>query len=390
MKSLSLRKILCLLSILLVSVILTAQSVQLISAATVKKQTVQSSTVRQSKQFTLVNMPYNNEKSIISEYKGEKLKITTVQNFDYTPDGKYIFTVGECTANGKRHGLLSRCALPSEAVENATAECLEAVVLDGFGHSDVLAVTQDNLKKQVYSIWVSCKPGSDGVGRQIARLTYQVSKSGKGKITKTVYIKGFEKTNVVKGKAAYYKDKVKAEWVHCAVDTSGNSIVFRLKLPSGYGCVYLSYDFKKINSALNKLKNNATLNISSKPTWQKARVSCPITPLCSFQSFTVKDNTLYIAGGNLGLGAQIYVIDYKTYKDGKIRELDIRKESQLTEIITVDPLIKIDDALYDRNYLEIEGIKVTQKKGKIYYHVSFNCIGPSPHDTAGIYKFSAD
>lgn len=389
MQSRVFKKFFCLLfSLLFVFGILVPQTSQRAYAATVTKQTVKSSVLQKGQQFTLVNMPYNGEASIIRKYKDEELSVSNLQNFDYTPDGKYILTISECRTGNKKHGLLTRCALPDKTGKNAKAECLEALVLENFGHSDVLAVTQDNLSKQVYNIWVSCKPDTDGYGRQIARLTYKVSKSGTGKITKTVYIKGFEKTNVSKGKAGYYPDKVKPEWVQCAIDTDSNQIVFRLKLPSGYGSFYLSYNFKKINSALNSTENKKSFNIASEPKWQKARVSCDLTPLCSFQSFDVKGKTLYLAGGNFGLGAQIYVISYKTYKDGNVKEQTVKKKSQLAKIITLDTVIKVDDAYYDKNYLEIEGIKVIKSGKKTYCHVNFICDGPSLRDTIGIYRFT--
>ena len=196
------------------------------------------------------------------------------------------------------------------------------------------------------------------------------------------------KTNVAKGKAGYYKDKVKAEWVHCAVDAESNQIVFRLRLPAGYSCVYLSYNLKNINKALDALKDKATFNISSKPKWQNARIESGLSPLCSFQSFAVEGNSLYLAGGNFGLGAEIYVINYKTYKDGNIKQLDIRKKSQLSEIVTIDTVIKVDDALYDKNYLEIEGFKVEKENGRTNYYVSFNCAGPGLRDSTAVYKFT--
>lgn len=382
------KKLCCfLLSLTFVFAAVVPQTQYTVSAASVKKQTVKSSTLQKGLQFTLTDMPYNGEQSIIKKYKDKKLTVNTVQNFCYTPDGKYILTIGESNTGNKKHGLLTRSTLPKKKGTSAKAKAVEAIVLGSFGHSDVLAVTQDNLSKEVYNLWVSCKPGGDGYGRQIARLTYKVSSSGKGKISKTVYIKGFEKTNVSKGKAGYYKDKVKAEWVHCAVDTDSNQIVFRLKLPSSYSCYYLSYDYKKLNKALNSLKNKESFNISSKPAWQKARINCSLTPLCSFQSFDVKGKNLYLAGGNFGLGAQVYVIGYKTYKDGKVKEKLVKKKSELTKIITLDAVIKVDDALYNKNYLEIEGVKVMKDGKKTYCYVNFNCDGPSLRDSAGIYRF---
>ena len=359
----------------------------MISAATTKKQTVKSSTLQSGKQFTLTDMPYNGVHSIISSYKNKDLTVRCIQNIAYTPDGKYIFTIGECNVSGEKYGLLTRCSVPTEIGKNAEAPSQEAVVLEDFGHSDVVAVTQDNLSKKVYNLWVSCKPGDDGYGRQIARLTYKVDKSGKGKIAKTVYIKGFEKTNVSGGKAGYYTNKLKAEKLHCAVDAESNQIVFRLKL-EGSGCYYLSYNLKSINSALNSVKNKGSFDISSKPKWQNARIVCNLTPLCTFQSFDVEGKNIYIIGGHFGLGAQIYAFDYETQKDGKIKEQSIKNTSELSRIVDLDAVIKIDDADYDKSYLEVEGFKVEKEGKKTYCYVSFNCSGPSMRNSVSIYKFA--
>lgn len=334
-----------------------------------------------------MNMPYNGVNSIIRTYKKQDLTVRTIQNFAYTPDGKYVFTIGECSTDSGKHGLLTRCAVPKKTGKTAETESQEVVVLEKFGHSDVIDITQDDLSKKVYNIWVSCKPGSDGYGRQIARLTYKIDKSNKGKITKTVYIKGFEKTNVSKGKAGYYTDKLTAEKMHCAVDAESNQIVFRLKL-AGSSCYYLSYNLKNISSALDSVKNKGSFDISTKPKWQNARIVCNLTPLCTFQSFAVEGNSIYIIGGHFGLGAQIYAFDYTTQKNGNIKEQNIKTTSELSEIITLDAVIKIDDGDYDKNYLEVEGYKVTKKGKKTYHYVTFNCYGPSMRNSTSIYKFA--
>ena len=388
MKSSVSKKVIALLFFVVVLLgLLLPQSGGEISAATTNKQTVKSSTLQSGKQFTLMNMPYNGVNSIISTYKNQDLTVRCIQNFGYTPDGKYIFTIGECNVSGEKYGMLTRCAVPSKVGENAQAPSQEVVVLEKFGHSDVMAVTQDDLSKQVYNLWVSCKPGSDGYGRQIARLTYKVDKAGKGKIAKTVYISGFEKTNVSGGKSGYYTNKLKAEKIHCAVDSESNQIVFRLKL-EGSSCYYLSYNLKNINSALNSVKDKGTFDIGTKPKWQNARVVCNLTPLCTFQSFDVEGKSIYIIGGHFGLGAQIYAFDYKTQKDGKIKEQNIKTTSDLSRIVTLDAVIKIDDADYDKNYLEVEGFKVEKSGKKTYCYVSFNCSGPNMRNSVSVYKFA--
>ena len=354
------------------------------------KQSVNGDDLMSGKQFTLVNMPFNGEDSIIKKYKGESLTINSVQNFDFTPDGKYIFTLGECsTGSGTVHSLLTRSVVPSETGAAAEAECKEAVVLGKYGHGDVLAITQDNLSQEVYNLWVSCKAKSSGHGTQIARLTYKV-KGGKGKIVNTVFIKGFEKANVVKGKAAYFDGKAKPEWVECAIDTGSNQIVFRLNMPTGHSNVYLSYNFKKLNKKLDTIGNNGSFNISSGAKWQMAHIESRLVPLSTFQSFAVQGKKLYLAGGNMGLGAEIYVIPYKTQSNyTKIRVQQKNYMSSVSKVISIDPEVTIYDAVYDRDYLEIEGLKVGRNSnGKIDYYVSFLCPGPRLQDSTAIYKFT--
>ena len=58
--------------------------------------------------------------------------------------------------------------------------------------------------------------------------------------------------------------------------------------------------------------------------------------------------------------------DYETQKDGKIKEQNIKTTSDLSRIVTLDAVIKIDDADYDKNYLEVEGFKVEKSGKKIY------------------------
>ena len=388
MKSSAWRKIsVYMLSLIMISSVVILQSEPSISAATTKKYTVKTSALQAGKQFTLMNMPYNGTNSIIKTYKDKELTVRTVQNFDYSPDGKYIFTIGECSTGSQKHGLLTRCAAPKKNGKTAEAQSIDTMVLEGFGHSDTLAITQDNLSKQIYNIWVSCNPGTNGYGRQIVRLTYQVDKSGVGKITKTVYIKGLEKTNVTSGKAGYYPNKATPERVHCAIDTDSNQLVFKIQA-SSIGSYYLSYNFENVNSAMNSVKNKGSFDISAKPKWQNARIICNLTPLCTYQSFTVKDKNIYIIGGHFGLGTQIYVFSYETQKNGNIKEQNISNTSQLASIITIDSVIKFDDAEYDKNYLEIQGLKVTKESKKTYFHINFNCAGPSMQNSAMVYKFT--
>ena len=55
---------------------------------------ISGTTIEDGKQFSLRNMPYNGKYCPIPRtYLNKSLTFRTVQNFAYTPDNKYIFTV---------------------------------------------------------------------------------------------------------------------------------------------------------------------------------------------------------------------------------------------------------------------------------------------------------
>ena len=371
----------------LVFIPLNSQPAQAATTKTIQ-QKVSAKALQNGLQFFLTNMPYNGPDSLKPDNYSGPLTYRGIQNFDYTPDGKYILAMGECVEGSKVHSLLTRCRIPEERGETASAECEQAILLKGFGHGDSIAVTQDNLKKEVYNIWVSCKPGLDGYSREIARLTYKVDKNGKGKITKTVYITNFQKAATKKGKATFFDGKVTPVWTQVAVDTSSNQVVFRLAMPAGYSVHYVSYNYKKLNAALDKIGNKKSYDIAKAAKLQMADVQYGETPLMSFQSFDVQGKCLYLAGGNLGLGTEIYALTYKTQASGKVK-LQNKDQAAATKIVTVGSKIKIYDAEYDKDYLEVEGLKVEKgKNGKMNYYLNFHCEIPSIKDSTGIYKIS--
>lgn len=374
--------------LLLTLLIITAIGAFPAYAKTAKK-TISYKKLNSGKQFTMVDMPYHGAYSPIKTYKGHPIAISQIQNFDYTPDGKYIINIGDCKINDKNYSLLTRCTLPKKRGPKATATCVDALVLGRFGHSEVVCVTQDDLSKEIYNLWIAANPGSDGYGREIARLTYKVARSGKGRITKKVYLKGFEKSNVENGKPAYYKNKPSVEWMNCSVDTKNNQIMFRMRFPSGMGCYYVSYDYKKINSALNKLGNNKKYNISKAAKWQRAIIHCSLRPLDTLQSFAVSGNKLILCGGHRDIGAQINIIKFKLLKDGNTTIQEKTETTDINTIINITPKLRVNGRTFKKSDIEIEGMKVIPRKnGKLDYHLSFNILNLGLRDTITIWKFT--
>ena len=289
------------------------------SYAKTSKTSVSGSQLQAGKQFTLSEMPYSGQHSIIKTYNGQTVTPSGVQNFAFTPDGKYIFNLGIARISGKEHPLLTRCVLPAARNAAQKAECKEAIVLCGYAHPEVLEITQPNLSQEVYHIWVASAPASNYMGREITRLTLEVRSTG-SVITKRVSINGFKNANTVDGKSTTFKGGKAPVAVCAALDTASNQIVFRLRMPSGLGVVYVSYNFAKINAVLDNLPDNGKYNIANAKDWQRAILRCGVRPCDSLQSFDVSGNKLYLCGGHFNKGAQIYVVNYKLSAEGKAKE----------------------------------------------------------------------
>ena len=372
------------LSLFIVAFIISASSLS-VSAAP-KKVKVSASTLNDGFQFTFDGMPSTSSSSPIKTYKGKTLGFSGIQNFDITPDGKYIFTTSKCYTGSDMHTMLTRCIFPRRTGTGATAAFEDVTILGNYGHGEVLAITQDDTDVESYNLWVGCDPEKkvDRHATSIARLTYEIDSEGKGQIVKTVKIKGFKNANVKNGKAAYFRDKVSPKWVIAAVDESSNQIVFRLRFPDGYGCTYLSYDFDKINNALNKLDNKGVYQIKKAAKWQRARIRWHR----SIQSFDVDGNNLYVADGLKGTNAHIYVMHYKKQSNKKLSDQN-KTDNNCSKIITIIPKITIKGVKYTKKDLEIEGIKVNKlSNGKINYYFNFLRAGTGLRDTQSLHMIT--
>lgn len=354
--------------------------------AATQKTSVSERELAAGLQFYFNNMPYSGSNSPISTYKGKSLSFSGIQNFDFTPDGKYIFTSSKCFTGSDMHTMITRCSLPDPYDAEEYAECREAFVLGGYGHGEVLAITQDDPDIEEYDLWVGCDPENSNGGHAtaIARLTYKVGADGSGSITKTVKINGFKKANTKKGKAAYFKDKVSPMWVIAAVDEDSNQIVFRLRFKEGYGCWFLSYDLGKIDAALDALDDNGTYKIQKAAKWQKARIRYSK----SIQAFDVDGKKLYITDGAKGGKAMVYVLPYKTQSSKKVKDQK-KTDKDLSKSISITPAITIDGVRYGRDEVEIEGIKVGRDAdGNTVCFINFLRAGTGLRNTQTLHMIS--
>ncbi len=401
--------------------------------AKTKKYTVTTKQLENGRVMDMVGLPHNHDTQMIPPYQGKTPELKGFQNFDMTPDGKYMMGSVECQTTGPKaiHTMIVRCriqqpqkmqhqiSLPAEQADmNARsavreendleggddpyadhdgpcAVCEDATLLAKFGHGEVLCITQPDQQKEEYNLWVGCTPGKGekAQAKEIARVTYTVSPTdNRAKITKVVKITGFNKGNVKKGKAAYFDRKPSVDRVNCAVDTGSNQVVFRVKLIKGkvgQGTRYLSYDLKKLNAALNKVGNNRKYSITKAAKWQKAHVYFALTPLDALQSFDVAGKTLYLAGGNFGLGSQIYALNYKIQKNGKTTPQNFYKKGNINTIITMpNKLTTYWGETFGKNKLEIEGMKVEKKGKKTNYYVNYLFQGVGLRYGVSIYKFT--
>lgn len=355
------------------------------AATTVK---ITQKKLESGEQFVFSEMPYNGKYSILKTMKGKTLSFHTVQNFSFTPDGKYVFTVSQCDTAGssKYHTLLCLCQSPAKMGKDASALCLDAKVLWQYGHGEAISVTQPNKKKEIYNVWVACKPTSDIYGTQIKRMTYQV-KNGSLILKKSVVITNFETSNIKNGKATTYYKKPKVTRMNVRVDESSNQIVFRVQSPPGNEIHYVIYDFKKLNAALDKVGNNKTYKIQKAVKWQKANIGCDYLPKEHFQSFDIDGTYLYICGGHLNKGAQIYGLKYKTYANGKAVPITMTKKKYIKKIINLPSKLNVNGTTISSSSLEIESMDIKKNGKKTDFYVSFYN-GLSIRNGIEVYKFS--
>ncbi len=353
--------------------------------AATKTKTIAAATLANGLQYTFKGLCYNGKNSPIHDLDGTKLAFSTVQNFAMTPDGKYVFTTSECRTGSTKHTLLTRCLAPEEPGKEAEAPYQDAHVLKKYGHGESIAVTQPDLTKEEYHIWMACDPNSQGFGTKIVRLTYKVT-DGVGKITKRVKIKNFKKANIKNGKATTFRGAVAPDRMNVAVDQDTNQVMFRLHF-TNLGVSYVSYDLKKLNSALNKVANNKYYNIAKAVKWQKANVRFSPLPCDAFQSFDIIGNSIYLCGGNMQKGAQIYQINYKLYKNGKAKEVNKEGMANVARIIKLKLKLKVAGNTLTQSSLEIEGMKLIKSGKKTFCYVNFFQNNTPIADNIGVYRF---
>ncbi len=366
------------------ALLLGAPSCVLAAATT----SVSAETLESGRQLTLTGMCYNGKYSPIKELNGETLSISTVQNFAFTPDGKYVFTTGECRTGTTKHTLLSRCAMPETPGHDAEAPFLQGHVLENYGHGECIAITQPDPWEETYDIWVATTVTDGRFGTEIARMTYVV-REGVGVIVKNVRITNFKKANVVNRKAAFFKKEPTPRRLNVAIDEAANRIMFRVQFPAGQGVNYVCYDYRKINNALNALADGSTFDIAKAAAWQKANVRTSNVPFGSFQSFAIDGNTLYVCGGNTQKGAQIYAMKFKVYANGRAVQQNLMKAADISRIIDIEPGIIVEGRELGRHDLEIEGMKLRKNGGRLDFFVNFFMKGTSIRNHIGIYRFTA-
>lgn len=365
---------------------------------------IKAAILEKGKIFTLTDMPYNGAycpQELVS-YKGESLVKRSVQNFAFTPDGKYVFTVAEgytgAESAGNKHTVLCRCAMPQKLGVDEKAAYVQGSVLGNYGHGEAIAITQPNEKKETYYIWVSCTPNDDKAhryGTEIARLTYKVNNKGVGKITAKTYIGNLGKSNVSysNGKTSVTDQlgsdakKGIVDRVNVAVDTESNKIAFRVHYKVG-GCNYIVYNYKKLNKAINQAGNGKTLDLGKYANLQVANLRVGVIPYNTFQSFDIVGDNLFVSGGHMDLGASIYRMQYKVYGEGKTSMQRFDDVSAVAETIEIEPKLTVADQTLNKASLEIEGMKVERAgKGKYNYCVNFYQKDITIRDQIGVYMF---
>ncbi len=355
--------------------------------------TLYPAVMESGKMFTFKGMPYNGKYSPIQQHKGLKLTPRTTQNFALTPDGKYVFTTaeGDTTVNGKvvRHTILSRCVNPSSWGVASDANLVDTMVLDSYGHGETIEVTQPDIYREVYHIWVATKPTGGFYGLQIARLTYEVI-NGVGVVTKVVRLTNFRRTNVKDGKCAYFAGKPMPNRVNVAIDVVQNQIAFRVEFTNNT-TNYLIYSFNDLNSAIDNTANGGSINMKDAAKWQMANLNMNAVPCNDYQSFHICDNVLYVAGGNVDKGAQIYAEGYTIYRRGKARQVNITN-AMIDRIIIIQPQVTISaDEVLDIGELELEGLKVYRDVyGRHNFFINFYMQDIPITSSIGVYRFTLD
>lgn len=385
--------------ILVLSIIISLGTESVIAKTKITK--ISASKLNSGKQYTMVKMPYNGAYSPLPrKYKGQKLIVKSVQNFCETPDGKYVFAVGEgIIGSGKKeikNTLLCRCIIPDNRNATAEAECEEAHILYKYGHSDNIAITQPDLEKPLYYIWLVSATNNytlAAMGNEVVRLTYEVNEEGKAQISQTITLKNFLYTKVakIKGKLKAQKQGDKVTRVNVTANQNDNLIAFRVQCKNK-NVNYVVYDYNELNEKLNQLEGNTIFNMADAKKQQIANVACTFTPSKSFQSMAIDKDYIYMCGGFVKRDTEIYKVSYKAYEKGKVKIQTIKKkENAVKQRIIVYPGFKIKGRNFNKNNAEVQGIMIKKNPytKKIDYYLVFRAAGMNMRNTVSIYKFTA-
>ena len=248
---------------------------------------------------------------------------------------------------------------------------LDGTVLQYYGHSEVLAVSQPDLSQPKYHIWVAkCKKKypktkEQSYGTSIERLTVTVDGGRRAMaVVDKIEIKDFVNANVVqtkKGKRKAAKFKYgKPERVAAAASQDSNRLAFRLKFKTGKGTNFIIYDLNMLSADMDAMvaQGKTVYNMKRAKDFMISNTRCNLVPLGGFQSFDVDDTSLYIAGHSVKKAkymAEIYKIPYKN----TVKEVDKTKKKSIQQRIKF------------QNELEFEGVKVKHEGDRTAYYFDF-------------------
>ena len=287
------------------------------------------------------------------------------QNFCFTPDGKNVFA--NSIAND---GKSLSTGLICYRHEGKIGQFRDGTVLQGYGHSDVLAISQPDLSKETYHVWLAkskaknAKNKEDTYGKIIERMTVSFKNgSDKMKVSDKIEITNYQyaQVNVKKGKRVSAKMPYGAPArLSAAVNQTDNRIAFRICFETGWGTNYVIYDLEKFDDAVDKAvkAGKKTYDIRQARDFQISNLRDNAVPLDGFQSMDVDKNYLYIVGftaKKTKYNGGVYKIRYKN----SIEELD-----EMGTLKGVVQQIKIELKS------EIEGIKIAKAGKKMAYYLN--------------------
>ena len=347
---------------LILSFLLVALSSLIATPAFAKttSTTVTQQEIDASKYLQFNNSP-SNSGFVDGRYKGV-YQFSCYQNFAFTPDEKFVFA----NSIAKKDGTYNT-GLMCFTNNGSTAEFLDGTILEYYGHSEVLAVSQLDPSQTRYQIWVAkCKnphpkTKEQSYGTSIERLTVSVNAAQRAIVVENkIEINNFVNANVVekKGKRKSAKFKYgKAERVAAAANQDTNRLAFRLKFKTGKGTNFIIYDLNQVSADMDAMvaQGKTVYNMKRAKNFLLSNTRCNLVPLGGFQSFDVDDANLYIAGASAEpkkFMAEIYKVPYKY----TVKEVDKTKKKSIKQRIKF------------QNQLEFEGVKVKHEGDRIAYY----------------------